>query len=128
MVHQALGRGVARFLGENKDGYKGIVIELQGILRQLLPTTTDVALEVFAKKVVTLAVAFKAAMMEEQALYQVFWVGCRKMFQENRIDVVDENPSGYVLLCTFPGLERVNQDSEVTVVKASGLLRSAFRK
>jgi len=122
-----LGRGATRYVQDNTPRFKERVEQLQIVLRHLLPVATDVSLQTFSTKILDLAGTLKAGMMEEQALYQVFWVGCREAYQENRINVVDDNPSGPVLFCTFPGLERVDQDRDVTVVKASGLLRHAFK-
>ena len=132
MIHQAIGRGALRFAGENAERRQETVGELQTVVSGLLPLAAKEAIDSFAAKVVDLAINLKKAMVEEQALYQVFWVDCNEQFQEHRVEVVDDEPSGRVLLCTFPGLERMirneKEDSQITVVKASGFLKSSFQK
>jgi hypothetical protein len=132
MVHQALGRGILRFMTENAKPRRDADGQLQTLLRRLLPLSTDDALQAFVTKVTDLALELKKAMMEEEALFRVYWVECDAPFQEQRVEVVDDEPTRNILLCTFPGLRRINknegQEVEHIVVKASAFLKSAFKK
>jgi hypothetical protein len=131
LVHQAVGRGILRFTGENVKSLASARGQLQTILRQLLPAVTDDAIEQFVTKVVGPALDLKKAMMEEQALFQVYWIDCDSHFNEDRVEVVDEQPNSNVLLCTYPGLRRISKEDggevEHIVVKANAILKSDFK-
>lgn len=66
-------------------------------------------------------------MTEEQAIYRCFIPDCGETFDEEVMEVHNEQPSGKVLMCTFPGLDRLilkeGKKVSVTVVKASGELQ-----
>jgi hypothetical protein len=132
MIHQNKGRGAIRLakthlLQRKEEGIAGI----SGILLRLLPKlATDGTVKSAVTKIVDKAVLFKNLITEEQVLYDCFWVDCGSVFEEECVDVVEEDPSGKVLLCTFPGLCRTIKEgdkiSEITVVKASAILESSF--
>lgn len=62
-------------------------------------------------------------MTEEQAIYRCFIPDTGDLFSDEVMEGAEENPAGQVLLCTFPGLDRlILKDGEkvsVAVVKAS---------
>ena len=127
MIHQNKGRGARRLARTHiKQRKEEIVAGLSGILRLLLPDATDGTVEFVVGRIVDNAVQFKSFITEEQALYDCFWVDCGAQFKEELVEVVEEEPSGKILLCTFPGLARtVKEDdkiSTITVVKASAIL------
>jgi len=132
VVHQAVGRGILRFTGENVRASEDARGQLQTVLHQLLPAVTDDAIEQFVTKVVNPALDFKKAMMEEQALFQVYWIDCDSPFIEDRVEVVDEQPNSNVLVCTYPGLRRITKEDggemEHIIVKANAILKSDFKK
>ena len=107
-----------------------VVAGITGILQRLLPRTPDGNIEPVVTRIVEKAVHFKNILTEEQVLYEFFWVDCGSGFEEERVDVVEEEPVGKVLLCTFPGLSRTVKEGDkivsITVVKASGILESSF--
>jgi hypothetical protein len=66
-------------------------------------------------------------MTEEQAIYRCFIPDTEEPYMEEIMEVADEQPAGRVLLCTFPGLDRLIfkdlKKVSVLVVKASVELR-----
>jgi hypothetical protein len=67
-------------------------------------------------------------MTEEQAIYRCFIPDTGEQFDDEVMEVAEEQPAGHqVLLCTFPGLDRLilkdGRKVSVTVVKASGELQ-----
>jgi hypothetical protein len=126
LVHQALGRGLVKFVAKQEDLRDKVVEELQVVLSTLLPNVAYDVILPYAKKIVKMAIDVKEEMSQEQALYHVDWVRCQEPFQEGRMDVLDENPSGTILFCLFPGLIRKMKDEHITVVPAIAKLRSAF--
>jgi hypothetical protein len=135
--HQALGRGVFSFLekrdGSDDDVEKIHMKQVLGLLELLLPASTAQSREAFARKVFDMTVAFKRAMMEESALYRVFWIDCDVAFHEDLVNLVDDDPTSRILVCTFPGLARIDKvDGREEVkhidVKASARLKSSFER
>jgi hypothetical protein len=98
--HQALGRGVLSFLDkreESTDAKEAIQMRrLLGLLERLLPAASDHLREVFTKKVYDMALALKRAMMEELALYRVFWIDCGAEFREDVIELVDDDDASFI--------------------------------
>ena len=74
-------------------------------------------------KMVKKAVTLKNDMMEEQALYDCYWVKGGQDFESSKMDSGGMDGNGRLSLCTFPGMARIviNQGrrSTVHVVKAS---------
>jgi hypothetical protein len=106
--------------------------QVLSLLELLLPASTTQSREAFARKVFDMAVTLKRAMMEESSLYRVFWIDCDAAIHEDFINLVDDDPSSGVLLCTFPGLARIDKvdgnEVEHIEVKASARLKSSFEK
>jgi len=132
MINQAIGRGVLRFLPDQPERRQIAVLELQDLLKVLLPLDPNNQLEPFVAKVVNAAVDFKMAAVEEQAIYHVFWVKYNDPYDDHRMEVAEEDdPEGPVLLCTFPGLERWHRDEkeheQIPVVKAFTLMKQTLK-
>jgi hypothetical protein len=125
-VHQAMGRGITNFAKGNEQALKNYQTELSAILEQLLPSAPKRSIATYAEKFIDLAVAFKDGIAQEQALLYVFFVGNKELFQDERMEVIDDNPGGPVLICTFPGLIRRDADKTTAIrVKADALLKSS---
>ena len=131
MVHQATGRGAVQFSQESAAIRRTeIMVEFGNLLVRLLPRSTQETISETVLKIVDKAIYLKKAMSEEQALYRCFWIDYGEEYNENCTEVTNEDETGRVLLCTFPGLARTikkdNQVSDVLVVKARAMLESAF--
>ena len=131
MVHQAIGRGAKQFSQESTVARRtDVMVELGDLLCKLLPRATHEAIGETVLKIVDKAIYLKTAMSEEQALYHCFWIDYGEEYKENFTEVANEDETGRVLLCTFPGLARTikkdNEVSEVLIVKARAMLESAF--
>lgn len=129
MIHQTIGRGLLRFTREEfTPRVVEITSHLAEVLKLLLPQSPQTAIDIAANEFVDKSINLKKAMVEEHTLYHCFWIDSGDEFQETRVEVTDEEPTGRVLICTFPGLARtIKEDkelSEVIVVKASATLES----
>jgi len=104
--------------------------QLLDLLEGLLPASTPQSRYDFASKIVEMALELKKAMMEELSLYSVFWIECDAKFNDDLVESVDDDPASRVLLCTFPGLARIDrvdgQEVKHIEVKASARLKSSF--
>ena len=132
--HQALGRGVFSFLDKHDESdhevEKPQMERLLGLLGLMLPASPAQSREAFATKILSMAGELKRAMMEELALYRVFWIDCDVAFQDDLVELVDDDPTSEILVCIFPGLVRVDKGDGEKVkyieVKASARLKSSF--
>lgn len=126
-VHQAMGRGITKLVKSTGDMCEKTQGDLRMIMEQLLPSSPKKSVASYAEKFVDLAIAFKDGIVQEQSLLRVFFCAAREKFQDDQMEVIDDHPSGTVLICTFPGLFRKDPDrTDVIVVKATALLRSSF--
>ena len=104
--------------------------QLFDLLKRLIPVSAPQSRENFARKVVAMALELKNAMMEELSLYRVFWIDCDVKFDDDLVELVDDTSASEVMLCTFPGLARIDKDDGREVkyieVKASARLKSSF--
>jgi hypothetical protein len=95
----------------------------------LLIPTANLLLPV--QRTVRSALEIANATSLENALYQ-FYLAERgaPSDDDTRIEIADEEQTGSVLLCTFPGLRRLRKDDEdmsyVYILKAKVELESAF--
>src|SRR5271168_3384373 len=125
MIHQSIGRSLLRTQENPENSYH----DLLTILGQFLPAAPTDACTSFVKKVLDQAISLKKAMMEEQALFRVYWVECDGEFDDHLVEVVDDYTNGKVMICTFPGLARFDksdgEDTEHIVVKAHALLQNS---
>jgi len=131
MVHQAIGRGAGQFSPESGTARRTqVMVELGNLLSRLLPRCTPETVSETVLRIVDKAIYLKKTMSEEQALYYCFWNDYGEEYKENYVEVMNEDETGSVFLCTFPGLARTikkdNHVSEVLVVKARAMLESAF--
>lgn len=98
-------------------------LNLTHILSRLLPRSNPEDIEAAVSKWIDKAVTLRNAMTEEQAIYRCFIPDTGDQFSDEVMEGAEENPAGQVLLCTFPGLDRlILKDGEkvsVAVVKAS---------
>jgi hypothetical protein len=132
MIHQNKGCAAIRLANSHvKQRKEEVVVGITRILLLfLVKGTEEESVRSAVHRIVEKAVQVKNAITVEQALYECFWVDCGEDFEEEVVDVVEEESGGKVLLCTFPGLRRTVKEgdkiSSVIVVKASGALESAF--
>jgi hypothetical protein len=100
-----------------------LATRFQEILKCLLPSSTDAAIQGAAKRLVKMAVDLKEVMTEERVLFKLVWVDGGEDFKEQSMEV-EWGQSSSVLLCTFPGLvvtKAVDNDvraKEMLMVKA----------
>jgi hypothetical protein len=108
---------------------RDIVSQLAGLLALLLPGSAEEDIGKSVAKFIKKAIRLKTALIEEQAVYQCYWVQCGEHFDAEMMDISGEE-SGLVCICTFAGLARSirNDDGKAIVraVKASAVLESAF--
>ena len=126
-----MGRGAGQFSQQSAQTRRTeVMVELGDFLYKLLPRATPEAIGEVVLRIVDKAIYLKNAMSEEQALYHCFWINYGEEHNENCTEVANEDETGRVLLCTFPGLARTikkdNEVSDVLVVKARAMLESAF--
>jgi hypothetical protein len=125
-IRQALGRAAlhSQILRpetlKRQETYK---INLTHILSHLLPKSNPQDIEAAVSKWIEKAIALRNAMTEEQAIYRCFIPDIGEPYTEEVMEVADEQPAGRVLLCSFPGLDRLilkdGKKVSVPVVKAS---------
>lgn len=125
-IRQALGRAALQSqihrpeTLKRQETYK---LNLTHILSHLLPKSNPQDIEAAVSKWLEKAVALRNAMTEEQAIYRCFIPDTGEPYTEEVMEVADEEPAGCVLLCTFPGLDRLifkdGKKVSVPVVKAS---------
>jgi len=120
-----------RTLESLENSYHDIQDQLVTILGQFLPAAPADAHASFAKKAFDQALSLKKAMMEEQALFRVYWIDCDAEFDDHLVELVDEYTTSKVMICTFPGLARFDksdgEEAEHIVVKASALLKNSVK-
>jgi hypothetical protein len=107
-----------------------LIDQMAGILRLFLPKTSEEDLLKGITKVVTKAIALKNNMMEEQALYDCYWIKGGQNFDPNIMDLAGHEDNEPIALCTFPGLARIIVDQgkkvAIHVVKASVVMESTI--
>lgn len=131
-VRQSLVQGTSHY-AQKYSNYREaeIASQLSQILSILLPKLTKQNISGAAKIFIQNAVALKAEMVEERAVYQFFWVRGREKYDSTRVQVsVGEH--GEVGMCTFPGLSRKVENNggqeEVSVVRAKAKLMGSLNR
>ena len=111
-----------------QDEERILVSRMTDILRLFLPKTSDQDLQKGVTKMVKKAVVLKNDMMEEQALYDCYWIKGGQNFDSQKMEIVGVEGNVPLALCTFPGLARImlNQGRRIIVhvVKASVLMET----
>lgn len=73
------------------------------------------------------AVSLKNNMLEEQALYDCYWIKGGQNFDSQKMELGGVEGNGTLSLCTFPGLARIVLDQgtrkTVHVVKATVVIQ-----
>lgn len=131
-IRQAFCREAVRYVEYHKRGHEArLITELTHLLRLLLPECSSDGFFKAATRFVNKAIGLKHSMMEETAVYNIYWVHCGADFNDKSAECGDDG-TGRVYICAFPGLSRTvdNAGSRGTVylVKASVVLESAFTK
>jgi len=131
MVHQSLGVGAISYVESHHPYSERVLIDkVVSIFTLLLPAISEEDLFKGIAKVVKKAVTLKNNMMEEQALYDCYWIKGGQNFDPDKMDLAGHEGDGRIALCTFPGLARIllEQGKKVTVhvVKASIVLESTI--
>jgi hypothetical protein len=93
-------------------------------LQILLPEISDEKVAAFATKSLDKAISLRYGITQEQAIYRCFMAESGKHFDDSWLKVAEgEKMGGKVLMCTFPGLNRIilqdGMPTYVGVVKAS---------
>ena len=128
MVHQSLGVASMNYVRANCPNAESILISrMADILRLFLPKTSDHDLQKGITKMVKRAVGLKNDMLEEQALYDCYWINGGQNFDSEKMELLGVEGNGPLTLCTFPGMARIviNEGMRRTihVVKASVLMQ-----
>ena len=134
MFHQALGLGAVRYVDNYCPQYNELIIhEMTALLSLLLPNASRDIISKAVSKFITKALALKAAMTKEQAVYHGYCAYGGDEFDSESMHIASEE-TGPVFLCTFPGLARTIKKSEkesgkaiIRAVKASVVLQSALQ-
>jgi hypothetical protein len=134
MFHQALGLGAVRYVDNHSPEYNELLIhEMTALLSLLLPNASPNIISKAVSKFITKALALKAAMTKEQAVYHGYCAYGGEEFDPESMHIESEE-TGPVFLCTFPGLARTIKKSEkengkatIRAIKASVVLRSALQ-
>ena len=127
MVHQSLGSAAMDYVQKNcPDADHRLIEQMTDVLRLFLPKTSERDLQKGITKIAKKAMALKQNMLEEQALYDCYWIRGGQNFDGEKMDLVGPEGGGPLALCTFPGMARIvleqNTRRIVHVVKASVLM------
>jgi hypothetical protein len=129
MVHQSLGLGAMSYVQQHRpDAERILGAKMGDVLQLFLPKTSEQALQKGITKMVKKAIELKSYMLEEQALYDCYWIKGGQTFDSTKMDLVGMEGKGPLALCTFPGMARIvlGQDRRIIVhvVKASVLIQA----
>lgn len=89
--------------------YDNIFVELSTVLRILLPGSSTGRIEAFVRSIFMKAVSLSDAMSREEFTYRCFFLQPGEELDKHRVKFTikrDNESSGLVHLCTFPGLSR----------------------
>jgi hypothetical protein len=134
-IRQAVGQAALFEAQQNAEPTRhAVTVELATMLCELLPLSKDQRIQEFASKVVKKTIGVRNAMTEEKGIYRCFLIDCGDTFDQRVAKVSElEVPVGNVLLCMFPGVQRLsvaeqNRKEFVAVTRASVKLEGAFIK
>jgi hypothetical protein len=89
MVHQSLGKASMNYVHTyRQDEERILVSRMTDLLRQFLPKTSDQDLKKGVTKMVKKAVVLKNDMLEEQALYDCYWIKGGQNFDSQKMEIV----------------------------------------
>jgi hypothetical protein len=115
MIRQAIGRGALKAGNQKADSHPShkkhsLVAIFCRVFPELPPKNLEDALTNFIDK----AIALKSEMTEEQAVIRCFMVQKGQSVTEDLVNTgeLEEVTTGKVLMCTFPGLEKVYVDED----------------
>ena len=129
MVHQSLGLGAMSYVQQHRpDAERILGAKMGDILQLFLPKTSEQDLQKGITRMVKKAIELKSNMLEEQALYDCYWIKGGQNFDSQKMEIVGVEGNVPLALCTFPGLARIilNQGRRIIVhvVKASVLMET----
>ena len=132
MIRQSIGQ--ATLIGQNESSSRrtAIIGNLHALVSILLPATSHDKIQTFITKTVDKAIDLRNAMTGEQAVYSCFFCYRGDSYSEKFVQIASgEKPTGNVLFCTFPGLNRltIREDMKkefLNVIKASVKLEGVF--
>src|SRR6266513_1253730 len=98
MFHQSLGLGALSYVQGNHPNYEQtIVSQLVAVLPYLLPNTSQEDIQRVVRKFIGKALALKAAMIKEQAVYRCFIANGEDRFDPESMEI-KEDDTGQVYL------------------------------
>lgn len=115
MIRQAIGRGALKAGNQKADSHPSHKKDsLAAIFCRVFPELPPKDLEDALTNFVDKAIALKSEMTEEQAIIRCFMVHRGQSVAEDLVTTgeLDEATTGKVLMCTFPGLEKVYVDED----------------
>jgi hypothetical protein len=133
MIRQSIGQ--ATLIGQKEPSISRrttLIENLHTLVSKLLPATPSDRIQTFITKTVDKTIALRNAMTGEQAVYRCFFCYRGDRYEEMLEQLASgEKPTGNVLFCTFPGLNRltIREDMKkefLNVVKASVKLEGVF--
>jgi len=131
MVRQSLAQGVRRFVHHhlsNDEIENEIQSRFSAVIRFLLPNTPDEVIQKGSLKIIRKAISLKNAMSE--ARHHCFWAPCGIQFDGELAEALEDEESGEIYLCTFPGLAKMSENhgckTVETLVKARVVLESGL--
>lgn len=114
-----------------KADRQGYITSLSKTLGTLLPVSTESRILEFSTRVVDSAIAVGDVMIEESEIYRYHFPDRSYSFDQSHQVAEGEESTGKALLCTFPGLHRLNvkedQNLFVTIVEARVVYRQTGR-
>ena len=135
MIRQSIGQATLIGQKEPSTSRRAAIIEnLHILVSTLLPTTPPDRILTFLTKTVDKTIALRNAMTGEQAVYTCYFCERGDRYEEKFFQISSgEKPTGNVLFCTFPGLNRltIREDMKkefLNVVKGSVKLEGVFGK
>lgn len=125
-IRQAVGRAMLLQTGNEQISAKeNLVQRLEEILTLLLPTPRHIRPNL--AKFIDMAVDIAKEMTEEQVLFRSFMANFGEAKDDATMHVADEDQSGPVAMCTFPGFEKKVEAGEcILFFKACAELETVF--
>lgn len=135
MIRQSIGQATLIGQKEPSTTRRTTLIEnLHSLVSTLLPATSPDKILTFITKIVDKTIALRNAMTGEQAVYMCYFCETGDRYEEKFFQISSgDKPTGNVLFCTFPGLNRltIREDMKkefLNVVKGSVKLEGVFGK
>ena len=120
MIRQAIGRGALKSGDQNAASHPSHKTQhLVDIFCRLFPELRPRDIEIALTNFIDKAIALKSRMTEEHGIIRSFMVHYGQSVTEDLVNMgeLEEVTNGKVLMCTFPGLEKLYVDEQGKVQK-----------